>query len=241
MSKSDIHPSDSGSPLKQALHFLSDAMVGSHGRPEAASRLRAEAKFVEADRGGLYVSRISTAWQNILWRVIYRPRWTRRRSLPDSGETPFGSEPEHPEKKELADAIRACPMIPQELVEYVAGRLDGTISPPAHRPKKNPAQGKWATACERAFEVRIRQAAFRLLRVRGPKTRAIEAVAQMLGLEPETIKKSVESDFKAAPARLRNFVPSIEQAEKILTGLVSDGSIRLDRDDGIVWLTECPE
>ena len=42
MSKSDIDPFKPGSPLEQALHSLSDAMVGSHGRPEAASRLRAE-------------------------------------------------------------------------------------------------------------------------------------------------------------------------------------------------------
>ena len=197
-------------------------------------RLRSEAEFVEADRGGFDVSRISNAWQDILWRVVYRPRWTRRRSLPDSGKFPFGSEPEHSEKKELADAIRACPMIPQELVEYVAGRLDDTGSPPANRPKKDPAQGKWATTVNRSDQVRFHQAAFRLQGIRGPKTKAINTVAKLHGKAYETIKKSVENDFKDVPAHLRNLVPSIGQAEKILRELESEGSMRLDRDHGIV-------
>ena len=37
MSKSDIDPFKPGSPLEQALHSLSDAMVGSHGPAQAAS------------------------------------------------------------------------------------------------------------------------------------------------------------------------------------------------------------
>ena len=241
MSKSDIDPFKPGSPLEQALHSLSDAMVGSHGPAQAASRLRAEAEFVEADRGGFDVSRISSAWQDILWRVVYRPRWTRRRSLPDSGECPFGSEPEHPEKKELADAIRACPMIPQELVEYVAGRLDDTGSPPANRPKKDPAQGKWATTVNRSDQVRFHQAAFRLQGIRGPKTKAINTVAKLHGKAYETIKKSVENDFKSLPASYRNGVPSIEEAEELLRECESEGSIRLDRDHGFMWLTEGPD
>ncbi len=241
MSKSDVDPFEPGSPLEQALHFLSDAMVGSHGRPEAASRLRAEAESVEADRGGFDVSRISSAWQDILGRVVHRPRSVRRRGLPDSGEFPFGSEPEHPEKRELADAIRACPMIPQELVEYVAGRLDGTVSPPANRPKKDPAQGKWVTTLDRAYQVRVHQAAFRLQGIRGPKTRAIDAVAKLRGKAPETIKKSVEGGLKSVPAYHRNIVPSIAEAEKFLRELESEGSIRLDSNDGLVWLTEGPD
>ena len=59
MSKSNADPFKPGSPLEQALHFLSDAMVSSHGRPEASTRLRAEAEFVEADRGGFDVSRLA--------------------------------------------------------------------------------------------------------------------------------------------------------------------------------------
>ena len=39
MSKSDIDPFKPGSPLEQALHSLSDAMVGSHG-PAPGHKLR---------------------------------------------------------------------------------------------------------------------------------------------------------------------------------------------------------
>ena len=43
---------------------------------------------------------------------------------------------EHPTKKELADAIRKNPSIPADMADYVAGRLDGSIQPPRHRPAK---------------------------------------------------------------------------------------------------------
>lgn len=241
MSKSDADPFEPGAPLEQALRFLSDAMVDDHGRLEAASRLRAEADSVEVSHGTFDVLRGFNAWQNILWRVVDRPRWVRHKGLSNSGESPFGLEPEHPKATELADAIRACPMIPQGLVEYVAGRLDGTISPPANRPSKDPARGRWMTTVQRTCLVREYQAAFQLQGIRGPKTRAIEAVAKLLGKTLNTIKKSVEGDFKALPDLHRNYVPPIDVVCEDLRHLQSEAFIRLDRDEGIVWLTEGPD
>ena len=62
-----------------------------------------------------------------------------------------------------------------------------------------------------------------------------------LGKSFNTIKKSVEGDLKALPDFYRDLVLPIDVVREDLRDLQSEGSIRLDRDEGIVWLTEGPD
>ena len=75
MSKSDIDPFKPGSPLEQALHSLSDAMVGSHG-PAPGHKLRP---------GGRTAS--------LSHRARCGAQWPSRQRIPGSGATPGGRGP----------------------------------------------------------------------------------------------------------------------------------------------------
>jgi hypothetical protein len=156
-----------------------------------------------------------------------QPYWCEIARQIEKGEYPTGPA--------LAKALRGWPTVPPDLVDYVAGRLNGTIArdrrPYPGRERRHAA--RWLPV---AVRVRIRQARYRALRfrsnpsprnlpdlrrtldgwkVKGPKERAIRKVAARRGITPAHLEKEMRR-LMASPHGM--FVPTLEDIQVYLEG-----------------------
>ena len=137
---------------------------------------------------------------------------------------------EHPSTKELADAIRQNPHITVEMVGYVAGRIDGSVRAPAHRGAKRQtlanrrARAKWLE-----LDVRPRQAAFRILGIQAPRLRALHVVKEQSPWAPGSVD-TLSDLLKLVKS------PPIAWWEERVKRWEAEGRVRLDREEGVVWL-----
>ena len=195
-------------PLEEALNVLSIALRSEYGRVGAATRLRATAEKIEGRKcvGGIILSEISP-WDTIAWRVIGLPKRVERLKSMGKKRIDWNPGPDHPETEELADAIRACPMIPPDLIDYLADRLGKPPALPTHRPSKHPRE-KWLEAQYLAFEVAILEAAFRLQGVRAANGAAIEVVARRVYVSRHTLRDRIYRHLPQAPKLYQSLTSS---------------------------------
>jgi hypothetical protein len=136
---------------------------------------------------------------------------------------------EYPSGQEIADALRAEPKVPDSLVEYVAGRLDGSVRAPVGNPGLTAADRleRWAELNQLAVDFRMVHAAFRLQGVQGPRDRALKVVAKQRHIAPSTLetrlRKEVGPLLKAS---------TLQESEAQMRKLVDEGIIRLDPELG---------
>ena len=137
---------------------------------------------------------------------------------------------EHPTKKELADAIRKNPSIPADMADYVAGRLDGSIQPPRHRPAKRATESNRRMRAQILhWHVQLFQAAFRIQKVKRPKEEALRVVVKQHPLapgSPETLRDLLKGVHDPWP---------ISEAETEVRKMKAEGSVRLDKRMGLVF------
>ena len=228
-------------PLEEALNVLAIAMRSEYGPRDTAARLRAEAEKIDGYQtedgvriGGLNLSEISP-WEGIMWRVVHQPRWVERQKSEDEEHTPSNPEPDHPKADELGDTIRACPMIPPELVEYVAGVLEGTQRRPKGRPRQRP-EAQHARITGIRYDVWQRAAGFKLQGLNKPTQRAIEAVAKAINRATSTVERIIYKEFPKIPNSYSVWRSSEEEMLETVRIMQSEGEIELDPDDGIRWL-----
>ena len=143
-----------------------------------------------------------------------------RPGRPRRGESP----------RELAGALCSCPGIEPEAAEYVAGRLDGSIRRPNHRPEESRTR-RWYRIESLKIQVRFVQASFRLQGTRDPAAAALEVVARRVHTVPTTLAKKL----KGVPAEYRSDLP-ITEVDAQVKQAVADGRARLDKTVGLVWL-----
>ena len=160
-------------------------------------------------------------WLNLLWRIVDAPRWGARKTV------------DHPSDKELADAIRARPTIPPELVEYVAGRLDGTKPRPRGRPDGDPTH-RWMRSSLLRSEVRLREAAFKLQGVKAPRKRAIEVQARKLHMGPDSLRTLLK--VRSPTRSLHSWDFTLAEAREMLDEDLEKGVVALDTKEGFVQL-----
>ena len=222
-------------PLEEALNVLSIALRSEYGPAGAATRLRATAERIEGHKyvGGFILSEISP-WDRIVWRVIGLPRRVERLRSMGKKHIEWNPGPDHPETEELADSIRACPMIPLGLIDYLADRLGKSPALPAHRPSKHPRQ-KWLEAQYLAFEVAVLEAAFRLQGVRAAKGTAIQVVARRVHMSRHTLRDRIYRDLPQAPKHYQSLTSAKEETLESVRRAVAEGTFTSTRDEGIRW------
>ncbi|MDE0083252.1 MAG: hypothetical protein OXT72_11465 [Gammaproteobacteria bacterium] len=222
-------------PLEEALNVLSIALRSQYGPAGAVTRLRETAAKIQGRQSvrGIVLSDISP-WDTISWKVIGQPKHVERLKSMGKKNIDWYPSPEHPETEELADTIRACPMIPPDLVDYLADRLEKPPSRPAHRPSKHPRE-KWLEAQYLAFEVAIVEAGFKLQRVRPAKAKAIEVVARRVYMSHHTLRDRIYRDLPRAPKHYQSLTSSKTDTLELVCRAVAAGDIHLDEDEGIRW------
>lgn len=145
-------------------------------------------------------------------------------------------EGEYPTNAEIAKALRddaTGKPFPPEVVEYIAGRLDGTVKRPRHRSKQTDDTKRWLPFLNLAFEVRILQAVYALDGQSRPRVRAIEAIANREGafLSTHTVREKAKR-LNKAPRKFQVLIPGVEEAVRILS------AFRDEEAGGDNWLAD---
>jgi len=136
----------------------------------------------------------------------------------------------HPSGMDLANALRECPKIPPDMVEYVAGRLEGSVKVPRGSTPKSEVE-RWTRPLIVTMRVRYRQAVYRRIKfsgkprpanlphllkipsgwkVKAPRDRAIERVARREGLSPAHVRDIVKS-ISTAPGWVQGRLPTLQE------------------------------
>ena len=166
--------------------------------------------------------RIPTELRNLVAHRLEDPP----RGRPKKGQSP----------REVAEAIRSCPgVVPSEVGQYIAGRLEGTIRPPNHRPEEDNIYRLFLLS-EIALKVRMHQAAFRILRIKEPRARAIRLVAKEQSLSPETLRSKLIRAVRDAKPLLQGMDIPAAKAVRVADEIVHARLGRLDPEKGLVWL-----
>ena len=116
------------------------------------------------------------------------------------------------------------------MAAYVAGRMDGSKRPPSHRGAKRQTLANRRTRAKwLELDIRPRQAAFRILRIRAPRLRALHVVKEQSPWAPGSVD-TLSDLLKLVKS------PPIEWWEGQVKRWEAEGKVRLDHGEGIVWL-----
>ena len=90
------------------------------------------------------------------------------------------------------------------------------------------------------FDVMLREAAFRLLEDKAPKTRALSIVANWAkedgtSITVHSLRRKLRS-LRDAPSYIRDFMRSEDEVRAMLEKMLADGTAELDPDKGLVRL-----
>jgi hypothetical protein len=143
------------------------------------------------------------------------------------------SEGDHPSDTELAHMLRLhWASAPADAREYVAGRIDGAIRRPAHRPSKDPLN-HWMRAASLTVEVKSLQAAFGLQGKPQPRDLAIARVAERNNLATSTLRDLLKKGLRGSLYRgLSSERVTLEMKEWVAE-LVEKGVVQLDATEGL--------
>jgi len=218
--------------LPKTLRDLEAFMAANRDGGSEAERLRAEAAGIGKATAQVDTATLSEVWDRLVWRLIGRPQWIAKCGPESYQACRWGNEVDHPSNKELADAIRASPTVPAELVEYVAGRLDGTKRRPRGRSAKDKATRWGRTAWLRVSVLRV-QAAFRLQGFPATKERVRGIVAKESGIDPDRLRDILRRDLDDAPSSYPSI--TMDEMEVIVREMIGQGEVELDKKKGLVW------
>ena len=150
---------------------------------------------------------------------------------------------DHPTRNELAARVEralADGGAPETVWKYVGRRIrDEEHLGPGGRPTTNPDE-RWAKRLNLHHDVMLRVAAFRRLKDKAPKTRALSIVANWAGengksITVHSLRRKLRS-LREAPTYIRDFMRSKDEVQERLEEMLADGTAELDPDEGLVWL-----
>ncbi len=150
---------------------------------------------------------------------------------------------DHPTRNELAARVEralADGGAPETVWKYVGRRIrhEEHLGQGGH-PTTNPDE-RWVKQLNLQFDVMLRVAAFRRLKDKAPKTRALSIVANWAkedgtSITVHSLRRKLRS-LRDAPSYIRDFIRSEDEVQAMLEKMLADGTADLDPDKGLVWL-----
>ena len=150
---------------------------------------------------------------------------------------------DHPTSKELAARVEralADGGAPETVWKYVGRRIrDEENLGPGGRPTTNPDE-RWVKRLNLQLDVMLREAAFKLLEDKAPRTRALSIVANWAkedgtSVTVHRLSRKLRS-LRDAPSHIRDFMRSEDEVQAMLEKMLADGTAELDVEKGLVWL-----
>lgn len=116
------------------------------------------------------------------------------------------------------------------LIEFVAGRINGTVRLKRGRPRRKAADG-WDRTVVLAREVNAAAQAARAKGLGGPRGRALRAVAERRGVTVEWLQRCLRTGLRGAPWIIRAFAKPGVKVTATAVLIRADGT-RVERPDG---------